>query len=418
MYINNYTGNKIIKFTFYSLLYFLVFDYILAFTIFKSQTMIFFMMILNLLSFIFCFFIYGFVENRYARMWTLYLVVHILGLVVNNNISTVPYWIISLLILYMPRTMVGVFNPKIFVYIGLFFAGGVFFQYLFPFLYSSYVLPLFIGSAFEFIESSSSNEFGFSGFSPQSGTTAYVLLICQAILLAFKDDKSFLKTKWLKYGILIIFIFAILLTGKRMSSLISIALLLAAIYISGFGSSVRNTLLLLFLFFGCYIVFQYFVENVGQYSDNVILKRFASSYNSASEGSDITSGRGDLYKKAWYYFEQEPILGIGANNFSKIGGMETSVHNTYLQVLCEEGVLRFMLFISPIVLIFLKTIKQVFKRAVRPRNPYLLLSLFLQLVFILYSFTGNTIVNNNNFVLYFLGVSFFAYASQSQNQSY
>jgi O-antigen ligase len=157
-------------------------------------------------------------------------------------------------------------------------------------------------------------------------------------------------------------------------------------------------------------LYQDFVTNIDQYADNVFLKRFASSYMQSSSGADISSGRDILYQKAWKLYQQEPMLGIGANNFAKISNMGTSVHNTYLQVLCEEGLLRFPLFIIPLLIIFFKTVKEIFKNRIIESRSILLLSFFLQFVFILYSFTGNTIVNNSNFVFYFMGVSLLVYA--------
>ena len=57
-----------------------------------------------------------------------------------------------------------------------------------------------------------------------------------------------------------------------------------------------------------------------------------------------------------------------------------------------------------------KTVKEIFKNRIIESRSFLLLSFFLQFVFILYSFTGNTIVNNSNFVFYFMGVGLFAYS--------
>ena len=430
MHLNIYSDNIIIKLSFYFLVIFILFDYIFSLTIFSSQMIIYFMMIFNMISFIICAIKYGCDTNPIAKMWTLYLCLHMFSLFFNGNISTIPYWIISLLLLYISPQIVCIFKPKIFIFIGLFFSCGVFFQYLFPSLYNSYVFPLFIGRASEFIESSVINEYGFSGFSPQTGTTAFILLICQSVLLSFKNYDGLLNYKLTRYCILILFVLAVLLTGKRMLSLISIVIILTSIFVSNKRNNfIWNTIIWIILFSICYMVFQYFVENISQYADNVYLKRIVGSFT-AYEGDDITSGRNLLYEKAWHLFEQEPFLGIGANNFSKISGMETSVHNTYLQILCEEGILRFLLFIIPILIVFFNTIGE-FNR-IEYTNDYrieytddcrieytddcsfLKLSLFLQIVFILYSFTGNTIVNNSNFVLYFIGISLFIYTKYFQ----
>lgn len=411
MNTNKYSGNKNISIAFYSLSFFLAFEFIFAQTIFKSQMLIYFMMVFNLLSFVFCCCRYGCKSNFCAKLWLFYICLHICSLCFNGNISTLPYWIISLILLFIPSQIAGVFNPKVFIYIGLFFAGGVFFQFLFPSLYHSYVYPLFIETASEFIESSLVNEFGFSGFSPQTGTTAYLLLISQSVLLAFKNKQVVFNSKLIEFVVLLVFMLAIFLTGKRMPSLISVLLFFVSLYISNPKKNIpRDIVILSLLLLVGYCGYHYFINNADQFVDNVFLRRFAISYISSSDGSDITSGRSELYKKAWALLKQEPIIGIGANNYSKMSNMGTSVHNTYLQVLCEEGVLRFPLFIVPLLFIFFKTIKEVFKKSITNSRSFLLLSFFLQIVFILYSLTGNTFINTINFVFYFMGVSFFAHS--------
>ncbi len=411
MHYNRYTGNKIIAISFYTLVFYLIFEFIFTKTVFMSQMLIYFMMIFNLLTLTFCAIQYGCESNRYSKMWAAYLCLHIISLSLNGNLTYLPYWIIALLMLFIPSQIVGVFKTPIFVYIGLFFAGGVFLQYLFPSFYQSYISSFFIGDASEFIENALSNEFGFSGFSPQTGTTAYILLICLSVLLAFKNEQGIMNKKFIRYAVLFVFILAIFLTGKRMHSLISVVLLLSSLYFSSSSNNkIRDVFVLLIVLGGVYALFQYFISNIDQYADNVFLKRFASSYTDLSSGADISSGRDILYQKAWELYQQEPMLGIGANNFNKIGNMGTSVHNTYLQVLCEEGLLRFPLFIIPLLIIFFKTVKEIFKNRIIESRSILLLSFFLQFVFILYSFSGNTIVNNSNFVFYFMGVSLFVYA--------
>lgn len=408
MYVNRYSDNKVVKITFYLLIFFLFFDYVFAFTVYKSQICIYLFTIFNLLSIIYCALKYGIKSNIIVSVWIPYLGFHIVSLVFNGNIANVPYWIISLILLCLPLKIIGVFRPVLFVCIGLFFAGGVFFQYLFPDVYSIAIFPLFINEASDFIESSMANEFGFSGFSPQTGKTAYLLLICQSVLLAFWKENRFLKNNVYRYVILFIFMLAIFLTGKRTLSAISIFVFLISIYVYGSGNKTRDVFVLALLLLCCWGILQYFIDNIDLYSDNIFLKRFADSYNSASDGGDVTSGRTFLYRRALVLFEQQPILGVGAGNFIKISGMGMAVHNTYLQVLCEEGILRFILFIMPVLMSFVKTVKMIVKNSNVDIRCFLILSLFIQIVFVLYSFTGNTIENSSNFVLYFMSVGIVA----------
>lgn len=419
MHENTYTSNKVMSFTFYLFLYFVMFEYILTATIFKSQGLVYAITILSLLLFVFCFLRYGHQSSKDVQMWIPYLCLHICSLGLNGHKGDIPFWIISLLILFIPSQIARVFKPKLFVYIGLFFAGGVFFQYIFPALYSSFIFPLFIGKAAETIEFLISSEYGFSGFSPQTGTTAYLLLICLSVILVFKSDESFLSNKVIRISIISLIVLAIFLTGKRMHSLIAVILLLVSFYFSASQKNkTRGIIISLMIFFVGYFVLQYLITNINQYADNIFLKRFVSSYIDASSGSDITSGRDFLYEKAWSLFQRESMLGIGANNYPRVSGLDIAVHNTYLQVLCEEGLLRFPFFILPLIVIFVKTIRRIGRMRSSCNRSFLLLSLFFQIIFILYSLTGNTIVNTSNYIFYFMGVSFFAYAKRIQNNLY
>jgi O-antigen ligase len=59
---------------------------------------------------------------------------------------------------------------------------------------------------------------------------------------------------------------------------------------------------------------------------------------------DITSGRIILYIVAIELFKQKPILGWESGCFSYLNGIDT--HNVYLQLLCENGVLGALFFVT------------------------------------------------------------------------
>ena len=61
------------------------------------------------------------------------------------------------------------------------------------------------------------------------------------------------------------------------------------------------------------------------------------------DGTDISSGRYSLYQKMFDIFVQNPILGIGTMSVLPLLG--NLGHNIYLQVLCENGLFSFILFI-------------------------------------------------------------------------
>lgn len=80
-------------------------------------------------------------------------------------------------------------------------------------------------------------------------------------------------------------------------------------------------------------------------------------------GSDITSGRTELWKSAWDIFKENPIFGIGfggfayhiSGTFRSIHGQDVmDVHNCTLQLLCENGILGTVIILLPMIFLFSK----------------------------------------------------------------
>ena len=117
------------------------------------------------------------------------------------------------------------------------------------------------------------------------------------------------------------------------------------------------------------------------------------------------NGRETLWTAALEGFDENPILGIGAGRFMEWSGLPTNAHNAYLQVLCEQGIIGFFLFVVPLIVCLIQTILLIKKL---PNHAYgekaLKYSLFLQLFFIIYAFSGNPTRNEYCFLLYFVGI--------------
>lgn len=80
--------------------------------------------------------------------------------------------------------------------------------------------------------------------------------------------------------------------------------------------------------------------------------------------NQLTSGRIDLWKTAWGLFREKPVFGIGWEQFMNYNTYEHEVHNTYLQWLCEAGVVGFVLLMTPTMFMYAMT----FKRTLRYRR--------------------------------------------------
>ncbi len=93
----------------------------------------------------------------------------------------------------------------------------------------------------------------------------------------------------------------------------------------------------------------------------LFLKKFGFRFPVKGELRDVSSGRLELWKRAAKLFRDSPVTGIGWGRFSDhvtdtyneyLDGPLTDVHNNYLQLLCETGVMGFILVLSPMVWIW------------------------------------------------------------------
>lgn len=79
--------------------------------------------------------------------------------------------------------------------------------------------------------------------------------------------------------------------------------------------------------------------------------------NLSNDRVDISSGRIAIWKYAWSVFKQNPVLGIGWENFFvKIPEYDVDtvkVHNNFLQLLCETGVIGFVLIAIPMIVLLI-----------------------------------------------------------------
>jgi O-antigen ligase len=96
--------------------------------------------------------------------------------------------------------------------------------------------------------------------------------------------------------------------------------------------------------------------------------------------NDGGSGRIELWGRAWDFFTSNPLFGIGASNFADYNafeyGDELVVHNTFLEILTESGLIGLLIY----VLFVFTVLFQIFKANFHMRHPFLFLT-FLGFIF-------------------------------------
>ncbi|MBE7011640.1 MAG: O-antigen ligase family protein [Ruminococcaceae bacterium] len=304
------------------------------------------------------------------------------------------------LIMYMSTMCFSAFVPyfndklrrrfiKTIVWFGLFFAFGCIFQKIMPQIYEAMIFSFFNGETKLFIKIAQSNGV-YTGFSYQQ--TAAAGAITLGIIAVWSQFK---KNKW-SVVILILLYWGLFLTAKRMYFLISIVVPFIMYYYKSEKGKIGRLLVgvLLAVILG-YVFNSLFVE-----SDIKMVEKIGELTADNVDMDVATSGRGELIRKAMYQFGEHPLTGMGWGRFGAKYG--TSVHNVYIQLLCETGIFGMASFVFCALIMLGKSVKKL-KHTNENDNTksILLLSVGIQFAFLIYSFTGNPLYDLQWIWMYF-----------------
>lgn len=219
----------------------------------------------------------------------------------------------------------------------------------------------------------------------------------------FNENKNKKKLIFL----FIIYIFSLILTTKRgplifsISSLFFTYILLDKKRIDKKIIKIIGTGIIVSLFF--YLV----SEVIPEISE--VLKRFSS---------DGSSGREIMYSLAFSMFKKNIFFGQGTGAYKYEYAISLAndahhkylnVHNVYLQLLCENGIVGFFLFIIAAWGTLLSSIKVLRKLGTNEKKERILLSASVsyQIFFLLYCLTENPLYDSMLYIPYFILISIF-----------
>lgn len=265
------------------------------------------------------------------------------------------------------------------------------------------------------------NENHMAGIASHYSTNAIYLMLGIGIIVSYYFTDKFKSNKTSRKNIilLIMLLVAIVFTGKRgtviFGGLSIIVVFLSELSIRRFKKFIKFLMICLsVLFLGVFII--YIIPEIREAILGFLRLDKGKTLN------DITSGRIDLYSRALEDFSASPIWGSGwgyykhkyAYIYSYVGtGFYMDVHNIYIQLLCEIGIVGFIMFVFPMIFTARNTFKLLKKNSIQliklsnKHERDLKLSLFLQVFFILYGFTGNPLYDYWVFIIYILGISIF-----------
>lgn len=286
---------------------------------------------------------------------------------------------------------------------------GIVIQMFVPSVYNTLIHYIFSSEGVNYVNTYAGRGY-YSGLFHQVGDAAFYV---SASIIAFVYLSDY---KYKKYVLIALFI-GLFLLSKRSLVFALVFSVLVTFLITGSNVTTkigRGVIVLLLA-----IVFVYLLRILsGIFIDIKFFEKMAYSLDFLSEGDVdgilLQSGRLDLYDYAKLLFHENFLTGIGWGEFIEKssmvdpGGHNTSVHNIYLQLLCETGVIGFGSFVFGAACSLVSSIKA--KKMIE--NFYgnekdLYYSLFKvsfsgQLLFLLFGFVENPLYNENNLLFYFL----------------
>lgn len=248
----------------------------------------------------------------------------------------------------------------------------------------------------------------YCGFNENPAPNAFYISLF--ILLMFNKMFYIRRRVWKLFSFLLFVIgfWSLVLTNKR-GLLLSSFTVIFVIWLFYYRKSNHKMRYFLFSLFMSFFIY-YFA-----YQEGVVELLLAKNIRQLEAG-DITNGRIDLWQKAFLFFDQNPMFGIGIRGMtSKIGD---DAHNIYIQLLAEVGFIGSLVFYLSLLLPLLYGLcwlardKQV--------NLALFFSVSIQILFLLNGLTGNPLFDHRMMWIYAVSIGILGneYNNRKQNGYY
>lgn len=237
------------------------------------------------------------------------------------------------------------------------------------------------------------------GITTQPGTNAMILTIL--FLISFSELFKKTKNKILSLVLMLLSFVMILTTGKRAPILIIAITIFTFIFLI-----LKNHKILNYKFSSKHIFVPIFITIIAFFifSKLDLFSVIKDKNDSLLEMGDISNGRFELWTLAMEKFYLKPIFGYGIKNiYSDIG---LDVHNIYIQILAETGLVGFLVFMCAIFYTFYKSSK-ILNYVVKTNSsdkPLIIFAYLLQLYLLIYGFFGNTFIDYFPLLLFYTSI--------------
>lgn len=242
---------------------------------------------------------------------------------------------------------------------------GTIFCFAFPEIYKNYIMPLFLTSQKELTYQFEHGQI--AGITMHySANATYLLIGIFTEIFTFKLNKKDVSKRRLifNYCAIIVSFFALLLTGKRaqiLGGILAFVIVFVLMNRSEIKKIAKKLLIVIPVVLILIILVSIFVP--------VVITPVTRTINSIIIG-DLFKSRQPMYRLASEMFFEKPIVGHGWGSFKYIyhENIEVrekeymEVHNIYLQLLSEIGIIGFIYFAYWFVKLMIMKIKYLYKK--------------------------------------------------------
>lgn len=340
-------------------------------------------------------------------LWLIVILICAVGCVRTMFFRDLGFYSVSGLILFSSKWIdddLGCNCLQIMIVGSVVFLIGVVIQLFAPSFYDSWIFPLFQEEGRRDVIRQYYRHRMYTGFGSETAICAQFMILGLVCLYSMATKKS---KQWRIIAALLgtLLMIGIVLTGKRSSLLFLIASLLYTLLVAVPRSKKVKRILKILLgtVFFAIILFIALPKIVDISTSRNAIVRIVE-YNSSD--ADISNGRFRLWANAWIAFQQHPFFGNGWSwHFLNYGA---GVHNTYLQLLCECGIIGGSFVICTMFYFFLCCHRNM-RKAIKSENPDKIaigkFCMFSQTYILLYCMTGNPLYNYSFLLWYILSIS-------------
>ena len=352
-------------------------------------------------------------NNYYGIIYSLFLIIFAITIGIVKCYNFEYYLFIGYFgsTLFLLNTKLAIYE-KLWLFIAIlsiFEALGIYFQALFPNSYYSLISLILPSSVVQSI-SNRLNEGYYTGFSREVSYSMFFIVLGLAVFTLNVVSCGQGKEKvWKKAFVIIFLLGALIISGKRATLAFFLISIIITMYIRS-NDKLKSIKFIILGVFSIAIIIALFPV----WSKLSVFSRLVElvDYISNKDIIGITNGRTKIYENAIDLWSEKKIFGIGWGNFKYLVPESSwyagyDVHNCYLQVLCETGIIGaipFYLLTLYSIIRFIKCINITRNANEELKNLASLVG-FIQIFFLTYSMTEPILYEYSDYILYFIAIN-------------